>query len=171
MIYARDLPTSGIPPFSINAHIGRNDEGVTQEKKMITKDKSLQTHQNEDQILRMYAILRADLQMTNGKSASQSGHAFKLLTKNIIEDDPQLAREYFADGMGTNVVLKAKNLSAIKRAMYEAKAAGLFYALITDSGHIMLPHFDGSPIITALGIGPCRRSEIDHITKRINCIA
>ena len=72
--------------------------------------------------------------------------------------------------MGTNVVLKAKNLSAIERAMHDAEAAGIPCALITDAGHIMLPHFDGSPIITALGIGPCRREEIEHITKRFNCI-
>ena len=125
---------------------------------------------NGDQTLRMYAILRGDLQMTAGKSASQSGHAFKLLTKNIIEDDPQLARDYFADGMGTNVCLKSKNLRSIQRAYQEAISAGLPCVLITDSGHIMPPHFDGSPIVTALGIGPCLRDDVHHITKRFNCI-
>ena len=164
MIYARDLPSG------VNAYISGDAIGVAQEKQWITKDWSLQAHQDEDTILRMYAILRGDLQMTPGKAASQSGHAFKLLTKNILENDPQLAREYFADGMGTNVVLKAKNLSAIERAKHYAEAAGLPYALIVDSGHIMPPYFTGEPIITALGIGPCRRSDIEHITKRFSLV-
>ena len=72
--------------------------------------------------------------------------------------------------MGTNVVLKSNNLIQLERAFYQAKAAGLSCALIEDSGHIMPPHFDGSPIITALGIGPARREDIQHITKKFNCV-
>lgn len=119
----------------------------------------------------MYAILRGDLKMTPGKTASQAGHAFKLLTKQIIEDHSGLARDYFADGFGTNVCLKSKNLNHLNRAYHEAMDAGIPCALIEDSGHIMPPHFDGSPIITALGIGPATREQVNHITKRFNCIS
>lgn len=119
----------------------------------------------------MYAILRGDLNMSPGKSASQAGHAFKLLTKQIITEHPVLAADYFSDGdMGTNVVLKSKNQFQLERAFHAAKAAGIPAELIIDSGHIMPPHFDGSPIITALGIGPARREQIHHITKRFNCV-
>ena len=128
------------------------------------------TTEHEDPILRMYAILRGDLQMTPGKSSSQLGHAFKLLTKNIIEDDPQIASEYFSDGLGTNVCLKAKNLNALQRAHYEATAAGLFCEFIVDEHHILPPYFDGKPIITALAIGPCYRRDVQHITKRFSLI-
>ena len=72
--------------------------------------------------------------------------------------------------MGTNVVLKSKNLRHLERAYAEAKAAGLPCVLIQDEGHIMPPHFDGNPIITALGIGPCRRSDIKQINKRFNLV-
>ena len=171
MTYARDLPSG------VNAHISGDAIGVsaggwgiTQEKSMITKDWSLQTHRDEDPILRMYAILRGDLQMTPGKAASQLGHAFKLLTKNIIEDNPQIASEYFSDGLGTNVCLKAKNLNALQRAHYEATAAGLFCEFIVDEHHILPPYFDGNPIITALAIGPCYRRDVQHITKRFSLI-
>jgi len=68
--------------------------------------------------------------------------------------------------MGTNVVLKSKGLFQIERAFHDAKAAGLQCVLIIDEGHIMLPYFDGSPIIVALGIGPELRAEVHHITKR-----
>lgn len=72
--------------------------------------------------------------------------------------------------MGTNVVLKSKNLTQLERAFHNAKAAGLSCALITDTGHIMPPHFDGNPIITALGIGPALRQDIHFITKKFNCM-
>lgn len=72
--------------------------------------------------------------------------------------------------MGTNVVLKAKNLRHLELAYAEAKAAGLPCVLIQDEGHIMLPHFNGNPIITALGIGPCKRSDIQRINKRFNLV-
>ena len=125
---------------------------------------------NEDTTLRMYAILRGDLEMTPGKSAAQAGHCFKILTNRLMVEDPQLASEYFADGLGTNVCLKAKHLWSLERAFEEAKAAGLICELIIDQGHIMLPHFTGEPIVTALGIGPAQKSDVHHITKRFNCI-
>lgn len=125
---------------------------------------------HQDETLRLYAILRGDLSMSAGKAASQAGHAYKLLTRHMIMNDPQVASAYFADGMGTNVCLKSKNLFHLERAFESAKAAGLPCVLITDSGHIMPPHFDGSPIVTALGIGPCLRSDIHHITKRFNIL-
>jgi len=123
-----------------------------------------------DQTLRMYAIERGDLDMTRGKCSSQTGHAYKLLTKNVVENNPTLSNEYFDDGMGTNVTLKSKNLSQLERAYDNALDAGLPCVLITDEGHIMPPHFDGEPIVTVIGIGPCRRAEVHHITKKFNCV-
>lgn len=72
--------------------------------------------------------------------------------------------------MGTNVVLKSKNLFQMERAFHDAKAAGLQCVLITDEGHIMPPYFDGSRIITALGIGPALRHDAHPITKKFNCL-
>jgi len=122
----------------------------------------------------MYAIFRADIfkdipdQTRYMKIASQTGHAFKLLTRNL-RNNPELDDAYFADGMGTNIILKARNINSIERALNEATSAGLPTSLIIDEHHIIPDTaFDGSPIITALGIGPCKRSEIEHITKRFS---
>lgn len=122
----------------------------------------------------MYAIFRADAFADLPEStrylkiASQTGHAFKLLTRNL-RHNPALDDAYFADGMGTNVILKAKNEAAILRALREAQDAGLPCVLITDENHIIPgTQFDGSEIITALGIGPACRADIHHITKRFS---
>lgn len=127
-----------------------------------------------DPTLRMYAIFRADIfndipdQTKYLKIASQTGHAFKMLTRGL-HHNPELNDAYFADGMGTNIILKAKNLGAIERALQEAKDAGLYTTLITDEHHIIPgTAFDGNPIITCLGIGPARRDEIQHITRRFS---
>ena len=154
----------------VNSHIEGARDITRDAKGWVDGVNGHQVPLNEDPILRMYAILRGDLEMTSGKAASQIGHAFKLLTKNILEYDPQIACEYFADGMGTNVCLIAKNELALERAYEQAIAAGLFCELVIDEHHIMPPHFTGEPILTAIGIGPCRRDEIHHITKRFNCM-
>jgi len=133
--------------------------------------------------------------MTNGKATAQAGHAFQdAYLKSLFTDfrsalkdgsttlqnfdsfreffaasaHQSIAGEYLGDSHGTKITLKAKNLSALLKAKEEAERAGLPCALITDANHIHPPHFDGSPIITALGIGPCRRHEIHHITKRFS---
>lgn len=72
--------------------------------------------------------------------------------------------------MGTNVCLKSKSLHHLERAFHEAKAAEIPCALIQDSGHILPPYFDGSPIITALGLGPCSRDQIHFITKKFSSL-
>lgn len=118
----------------------------------------------------MYAILRADLNMTAGKMAAQAGHAYLDTFHRCQEINPERADEYGQDGHGTKIALYAKNQTQILQLYESAQAAGIPCALIIDSGHVMLPHFDGNPIITALGIGPARRSEIHHLTKKLSLI-
>lgn len=72
--------------------------------------------------------------------------------------------------MGTNICLKSKNLHQLQRSYEMAKDAGLLCELIIDEHHIMPPHFNGKPIITCLGLGPAKRSDIDFITNRFNLL-
>ena len=111
--------------------------------------------------MRLYAILRADLQMPLGKAAAQAGHAYLEAYFAATTTAPELASAYRADPPGTKVVLIARSLPELLRTAEQASAAGIPIALITDSGHILAPHFDGSPVITALGLGPARRDQID----------
>lgn len=105
--------------------------------------------------------------MSPGKLASQAGHAYLNSYLKAQIDDPETASLYQADGIGTKICLRAKNLNQILQTYDLVKEAGIPCDLITDSGHVMLPHFTGEPIVTALGIGPARRDQIHHITKRL----
>lgn len=101
--------------------------------------------------------------MSSGKAASQAGHAF---VDTILLASQHLREQYLSDGPGTKVVLEAADEMSLRDAYRLARASGIPCSLVVDSGHIMLPHFDGQPIVTALGIGPCRREDVAHITDR-----
>lgn len=102
---------------------------------------------------------------------AQSAHASKNCALIAQQTNPNLLRLYQGPKfLGTQVILKAKNEFAILRAQREAENLGLITALITDEHHIMPPFFDGTPIITALGIGPCTKEQSNIITKRFELL-
>jgi len=92
--------------------------------------------------------------MSPGKAASQAGHAFKLITYQNLKTNPENFERYLDNSIGTNICLVAKNLDQILKVQQECIELGIPQILIEDSGHIHPPHFDGSPIVTALGVGP-----------------
>lgn len=106
--------------------------------------------------------------MPPGKIASQAGHAYVNAYINSLNQRPEIAEYYQRDGIGTKVCLVAKNQDQLIRAYELAQAQGLPCSLIIDQHHVLPPHFTGEPIITALGIGPARKDEIHHITKRFS---
>lgn len=110
---------------------------------------------------KLYAIIRKDLDMPKGKMAAQAGHAY---LNSFLEADPQIQQDYQKDGIGTKICLEG-SLIQIKNTYAKAKAAGLPCSLIRDSGHILLPFFDGNPIVTALGIGPLNKDEAKIVKK------
>jgi PTH2 family peptidyl-tRNA hydrolase len=120
----------------------------------------------EDSTLRQFALVRGDLSMSPGKLAAQAGHAFLDAFLVTLETDPARAAAYRASAPGTKVVLAAPTLAELEYAYALAQRAGLPCALIVDEGHILPPHFDGPPLVTALGLGPVRRREVRHITDR-----
>ena len=104
--------------------------------------------------------------MTPGKLASQAGHAFTDVLWECLKNNPDLATDYQDGPSGSKVVLSAKNLHQLERAARECADAGIPVILFEDSGHVQLPHFDGLPVITALGAGPCTHAQVRHIMKR-----
>jgi PTH2 family peptidyl-tRNA hydrolase len=103
--------------------------------------------------------------MPPGKLAAQAGHAFLDAYLVALDRRPDDARAYRDGRHGTKVALRADCLEDLLIARSMADRAGIPAALITDSGHILPPSFDGAPIVTALGIGPAKRSEVRRITR------
>jgi len=109
--------------------------------------------------------------MPPGKLSAQAGHAY---TDSLFEaqiNDPERALAYRDRTRGgSKVTVKAKNVTQLLKAYASARELGLPCALIVDQHHILPPHFDGNPIITAVGIGPCTKEECREITKKFRCI-
>jgi peptidyl-tRNA hydrolase len=108
--------------------------------------------------------------------ASQAIHASRIsflkFLRTLPEDKMTGAIDEFIslNSCGSAIALRAKNLSQLEKARDAAIEAGLPWALFSDSGHILPPHFTGDPIITALSIGPAPRAAIHPITKKFRCI-
>ena len=102
--------------------------------------------------------------METGKISSQAGHAYLGAFINAEKDIQSEYHSEFPISPGTKVCLACKNLSQLLRAKEEAEAAGIPAYLVTDSG--CMNFFNGEPTITALGLGPATKSQINHITRR-----
>lgn len=111
----------------------------------------------------MYAVVRRDLEMPPGKLAAQAGHAF-LGAFLLSSADPSPAfRRYRELSPGTKIVLQARDRKRLLTIQQRLEEAGLSVYRVIDQGHVLPPHFDGSPICTAIGLGPVLRSEVECI--------
>lgn len=110
--------------------------------------------------------------MPPGKLSAQSGHAYTDALMTCLEQAPEVAMSYRQEGGigGSKVTIKCKNIGQLERAARECAEAGIPHAVVTDRDHILLPHFTGEPVVTALGIGPCTRAQCRHITKRFQAV-
>ena len=99
--------------------------------------------------------------MEPGKLAAQAGHAFVDAIR-ACKDTERLSA-YHGKFHGIKVVLCARNLNHLRHAYEAVNAMGYPCALVTDLGYTV---FNGVPTITAVGIGPARRSEINNIIKK-----
>jgi peptidyl-tRNA hydrolase len=103
--------------------------------------------------------------MSTGKIASQAGHAY--LGAYLQCKDLTSIAAYHSDfpaSPGTKVCLQVSNLDQLLRAEHMAQEAGLSFYRVVDSG--CSNFYNGEPTITALGIGPATKSQIQHITRR-----
>jgi peptidyl-tRNA hydrolase len=104
--------------------------------------------------------------MTSGKAASQAGHAF---LDSFLTASPDDARAYLDDG-GTKIVLTVPGERELCDLFHKAKLAKLPCAIVIEEDHIMPPNFDGTPIVTAIGIGPLPRNQAKPITKGLRLL-
>jgi peptidyl-tRNA hydrolase len=117
--------------------------------------------------LRLYAIVRNDIGMSPGKSASQAGHAYLGAFLLAQQSRPEMAGVYASDSPGTKVCLQATGPELFK-AKLRAEMAGLPVFLVIDSG---CPNFfGGEPTPTALGVGPVEEGELPNPLRRLKLL-
>lgn len=115
---------------------------------------------------RLYAVIRQDLQMTPGKIAAQTGHAYLDTYLQALSESPEVCEEYH-DRHGIKIAMQVKKLHHLERIHNEAKEAGIPTALITDLGYYgVSEELQGQATVTAVGIGPAKRGQVEKILKR-----
>lgn len=119
----------------------------------------------------LYAITRKDLMMPAGKLSAQTGHAYGDVLIHSQYNYIDRFNAYRKNGSGgSKVTMQSDNVSQLIKAYEQALDADIPAVLIVDQEHIFPPFFDGSPIITALGIGPCTKEQTHFITKKFRCV-
>lgn len=68
---------------------------------------------------------------------------------------------------GTKLTLDGGSADDLLRLADVLDASGAPFTLVYDQGHVEPPHFDGSPILTALGAGPFPRGEEPKPLRRL----
>jgi peptidyl-tRNA hydrolase, PTH2 family len=109
--------------------------------------------------------------MPAGKLSSQAGHGYTDALFDCHDRAPELFYRYKNKiNAGSKATLVAKDEAALLKAAHQCEETGIPHALFYDEGHVMLPHFDGSPILTALGIGPVRRADAKRIVGKFKLV-
>lgn len=112
----------------------------------------------EDQVLadpelKMWAVVRRDLEMSDGKLVPQAGHAF--LDCGLQADRGVL--ELYQATSKAKISLRVKSERQLLKMHDLCVAAGLNTCPAQDAGKT---YFDGVPTFTMFAVGPCYRHEL-----------
>ena len=110
-------------------------------------------------------IIRNDIEMGRGKMVAQGAHASLMSYLESEKADKSIAERWLRDGE-KKIVLKIENEEKIKRLAEALKYKGIPCSLVLDAGLTQLP----PGTVTALGIGPWKRSEIDFFTSSLKLL-
>lgn len=103
--------------------------------------------------------------MSQGKAIAQAGHAY--LEAALGASDTAEGASYASLCPGTKITLAGGSEEEMLRLCDKLQAAGLTPHPIIDRDHVELPHFDGSPILTAIGLGPISRDQAPGCLRKL----
>jgi peptidyl-tRNA hydrolase, PTH2 family len=125
--------------------------------------------------LKMWLVVRGDIEIPKGKLAAQAGHGFCTAIYEALKRDKagvvsvenidkyqKLIDLYFQQNQ-PKITVVAKNLAALERAYKECQEALIPSSFIVDEGRTVFVE----PTATVVGIGPCYRSDLPKFVKRL----
>lgn len=115
--------------------------------------------------LRLYSILRTDITMSQGKANAQCGHAYVAAAIGALGTP---AGDTYADlNPGTKICLNGGSIEKMQLLIEQLSLQGIPCFPIIDRDHVELPDFDGSPILTAIGLGPFTRADTPRALRKL----
>ncbi len=112
--------------------------------------------------LRLYLIIRNDIEIPAGKAMAQAGHGFVMALEASRKECQDVVTEYLS-GCQAKIVLQG-TLHQIKRAQHELTSCGITNSLIVDAARTV---FD-KPTVTCLGFGPVKRNDLPKYVARLS---
>jgi peptidyl-tRNA hydrolase len=118
---------------------------------------------DDDTELRLYCVMRGDLNAPVGKLLAQAGHAFTgvLWNTTTFEWAPKIYE--YMNGARAKIVLKVANKDELLRAYHECQEHDISCYLVIDEGRTTFPE----PTVTCLGIGIVTRAELPTFVRRL----
>ena len=107
-------------------------------------------------------VVRQDLKMPKGKTASQVAHA---AVESSYRTDKTIFKKWRTEGM-KKIVVKVKSEEELYKIKQKAEEANIATAIITDAGHTYV----APGTVTCLGIGPDKEEVIDEITSKLQLL-
>jgi len=115
--------------------------------------------------LRLYSILRTDITMSQGKANAQCGHAY--VAAAIAALGTPAGNAYAGLSPGTKICLDGGSYEKMQLIIEQLCAQDIPCFPIIDRDHVELPDFDGSPILTAIGLGPFTRADTPRVLRKL----
>lgn len=115
--------------------------------------------------LKLVLVIRSDLKLTKGKTASQAAHASIMCFKRALEIAPSLASEWLRVGQ-PKIVLKVNSLSELENLYTLAKDSGVISSLVLDAGRTHI----APGTATCLGLGPDYDEKLDTLVKDLKLL-
>lgn len=112
--------------------------------------------------LRMWLVMRTDINMPVGKMLAQAGHGF---VSALGKADAELAKAYLSDSQ-TKIAVQVASEAALIRVAKEAETSGIPHALIQDAGRTVF----SEPTFTCCAFGPCRTDDLSSYLRRLRLL-
>lgn len=103
--------------------------------------------------------------MSQGKANAQCGHAYVAAAIGALGTPEGDA--YARLSPGTKICLDGGSLEKMQLLIEQLSLQGIPCFPIIDRDHVEPPHFDGSPILTAIGLGPFSRADTPRALRKL----
>lgn len=114
---------------------------------------------------KLVLVIRSDLKLSKGKTASQAAHASVMCFKKALESNPSLASKWLRAGQ-PKIVLKVDSLSDLEDLESRAEESGVITSLVHDAGRTEI----AAGTATCLGLGPDHDEKIDALVKNLKLL-